>query len=199
MRTTAEETEQTNQLILETAIRIFSKKSYESVNMQDIAEAAGISRGPLYYRYKTKADLFRAAYCADSERQVEDYRAIFSQDKPILERIRDDMVYCTSGMEMEDYAAMNKSVLREQFPDLIEKTHDYEKQVFSIKEEAVSEAIAAGELRADADAREIVNLMFIFAEGLFSVANRHFRLSRKEIDARIDDLMDILEKRYRAG
>lgn len=196
MRTTAEETELMDKLILDAAIEVFSKVPYDSVNMQDIAEKAGVSRGPLYYRYKTKADLFRAAYNEYCVRKIDRYREIFSQDKPILERVREDMEYCLSGINLDEYIWLNNRGIRQAFPDLVDKSLEGEKAVFSMKVEAVRRAMEAGELRSDADPNEIVNLIFIFAEGLFVLMNRQFTLTDEELGARVDDLLDIIEKRY---
>ena len=62
MRTTAEETQRNDENIIAAAIKVFSEKGYDSASMQDIADEAQISRGPLYYRYKTKKGYFPGCY-----------------------------------------------------------------------------------------------------------------------------------------
>ena len=47
--------------LLECAIRHFSQKGYVATNLLEIAEEAGVSRGPLYYYFSNKADLYVAA------------------------------------------------------------------------------------------------------------------------------------------
>lgn len=59
-RKTAEESEKTRQLLLDTAGEVFYKKGVSQTTLQDVAEAAGMSRGAIYWRFKDKAELFRA-------------------------------------------------------------------------------------------------------------------------------------------
>ncbi|MDZ7374115.1 MAG: TetR/AcrR family transcriptional regulator [candidate division KSB1 bacterium] len=54
--------------ILEAAIRLFAEKGYHETRMDDVAEAAGLSKGALYLYYKSKEDLF----CALIEEKVQE-------------------------------------------------------------------------------------------------------------------------------
>ncbi len=59
MKRTKKEAEQTKELILETALDIFSKKSYELSTLNDIASAAGLTRGAIYWHFKDKTDILK--------------------------------------------------------------------------------------------------------------------------------------------
>lgn len=50
--------ENTKQLILNEALRLFSVKGYESVSVDEIAAAVGIKAPSLYKHYKNKRDIF---------------------------------------------------------------------------------------------------------------------------------------------
>ena len=97
MRTTPEETRRNKELIINTGIQVFSKNGYDAANMKDIAEAAGISRGPLYYHFDSKLTLYIACVKAYTDRELQEYRRIFSQDKYILDLIREDLYYFKKG------------------------------------------------------------------------------------------------------
>jgi AcrR family transcriptional regulator len=43
------------------ARRLFAEKGFEGVSVDDIAAAAGLTKGAVYYQFKDKTDLFRAA------------------------------------------------------------------------------------------------------------------------------------------
>lgn len=60
MRRTKEEAEQTRQDLLEAALTIFSKNGYTASRLEDIAEAAGVTRGAIYHHFGSKEDLFIA-------------------------------------------------------------------------------------------------------------------------------------------
>lgn len=48
--------------ITEVAIELFKEQGYDSVKIQDICEAAGISVGAFYHHFKSKENMFATAY-----------------------------------------------------------------------------------------------------------------------------------------
>ncbi|WP_334118568.1 TetR family transcriptional regulator [Limnobacter sp.] len=60
MRKTKEEAQETRNLILDTAEAIFSEKGVSRTTLNDIANAAELTRGAIYWHFKNKADLFDA-------------------------------------------------------------------------------------------------------------------------------------------
>lgn len=60
VRKTKEEAEQTRHLILDTAERVFHAKGVTRTSLADIAEAAGLTRGAIYWHFRNKTDLFTA-------------------------------------------------------------------------------------------------------------------------------------------
>ncbi|HEX3012268.1 MAG TPA: TetR/AcrR family transcriptional regulator, partial [Syntrophomonadaceae bacterium] len=93
MRNSKEDTEAVKKLIIEKAIEVFSQKGYEATNMQDIADAAGISRGPLYYHFKNKKDLYNYVIDVYINYNLDKYIEIFDQNTPIIKKIEDDLYY----------------------------------------------------------------------------------------------------------
>ena len=60
MRRTKEEAEQTRQNLLDSALRVFSRKGYEVARLQDIAAEADVTRGAIYHHFGSKAELYTA-------------------------------------------------------------------------------------------------------------------------------------------
>ena len=60
VRRTKDEAQETRSHILDTAERVFHKKGVSSTSLDDIARAAGVTRGAIYWHFKNKADLFDA-------------------------------------------------------------------------------------------------------------------------------------------
>ena len=53
--------EQTVELILETARRLFLEKGYEATTIQDIVDGlGGLTKGAVYHHFKSKADIMNA-------------------------------------------------------------------------------------------------------------------------------------------
>jgi len=60
MRRTKEDAEQTRQDLLEAALTVFSKNGYTASRLEDIAQAAGVTRGAIYHHFGSKYDLYIA-------------------------------------------------------------------------------------------------------------------------------------------
>src|SRR5437588_2091488 len=59
-RTQAERSAATQRALIEAARRLWGERGYAEVGTPEIAEAAGVTRGAMYYQYADKAALFRA-------------------------------------------------------------------------------------------------------------------------------------------
>lgn len=57
MRRTKEDAEITRQQLLKSALVIFSEKGYTTTRLTDIAEAAGVTRGAIYWHFGSKKEL----------------------------------------------------------------------------------------------------------------------------------------------
>jgi len=57
-RRTREDAERTRQDILDAAFRTFTQKGFMRTTLNDIARAAGVTRGAVYWHFKDKVDLF---------------------------------------------------------------------------------------------------------------------------------------------
>jgi AcrR family transcriptional regulator len=61
--------ERTRRDVLDAAREIFTGRGFADASMEEIAERAGVTRGPLYHYFDDKQDLFRAVY-AEVERYL---------------------------------------------------------------------------------------------------------------------------------
>jgi TetR/AcrR family transcriptional regulator, acrAB operon repressor len=59
-RRTKEEAQATRSHILDTAKQVFEKRGVSGTSLHEIAKAAGLTRGAIYWHFKDKADLFNA-------------------------------------------------------------------------------------------------------------------------------------------
>ncbi|MEM7331967.1 MAG: TetR family transcriptional regulator [Chloroflexota bacterium] len=59
MRRTKEEAAKTRQDLLDAALETFSVKGYQATRLQDIAKAAGTTRGAIYHHFENKAALYK--------------------------------------------------------------------------------------------------------------------------------------------
>ncbi|WCR44264.1 TetR family transcriptional regulator [Stutzerimonas stutzeri] len=67
MRRTKEDAEQTRLKIIAAALELFSRNGYLNTTLAMIAEAAGFSRGPIYWHFKSKDELYEAVLAYSQE------------------------------------------------------------------------------------------------------------------------------------
>ena len=60
VRRTKKEALETRDRLLDTAERVFLKKGVARTSLADVADAAGVTRGAIYWHFRNKADLFDA-------------------------------------------------------------------------------------------------------------------------------------------
>ena len=59
-RRTKEEAQETRNRLLDTAEHVFNERGVSRTSLAEIAEAAGVTRGAIYWHFKNKLDLFNA-------------------------------------------------------------------------------------------------------------------------------------------
>ena len=102
-RKTKEQARETRQHILDVALRLFSQQGVSSTSLAEIAKAAGVTRGAIYWHFKNKSDLFNEIW-ALSESSISDleieYRVKFPDDP--LSVLREILVYILEATVIEE-------------------------------------------------------------------------------------------------
>ena len=62
MRRTKEEAEQTRQAIMAAAVDLFAERGYAHTSLEQIAKAAAVTRGAIYWHFKNKAEIYDALH-----------------------------------------------------------------------------------------------------------------------------------------
>lgn len=60
MRRTKEDAQQTRETLIDAAEQVFAERGVSRTSLQEIAKAAGMTRGAIYWHFKDKAELFNA-------------------------------------------------------------------------------------------------------------------------------------------
>ncbi|WP_263064858.1 multidrug efflux transporter transcriptional repressor AcrR [Dickeya dadantii] len=93
-RKTKQQAHETKLQIMDAALRLFSEHGVSSTSLSDIATAAGVTRGAIYWHFKNKAELFDEIW-ARSEAKISDfeteYQAKFPDDP--LHVLRELLIY----------------------------------------------------------------------------------------------------------
>lgn len=80
--------QKTRQLILEAAKTLFIQKGYDHTTVEEIMQLTGLSKGGLYYHFKSKEEIMDAMLQSIIEDNLEQARKVVLQkDYPIIQRI----------------------------------------------------------------------------------------------------------------
>jgi AcrR family transcriptional regulator len=83
-RLTREETrEQTTQRLLDAALKVIARQGLEAASVEDIAAAAGYTRGAFYSNFSSKEDLFIELLRRDHEKAIAELLALRSDALPL--------------------------------------------------------------------------------------------------------------------
>ncbi|WP_329180313.1 MULTISPECIES: TetR/AcrR family transcriptional regulator [unclassified Streptomyces] len=90
--------------LLAEATRLFAERGYDRTSVQEIVEAAGVTKGALYHYFGSKDDLLHEIYARVLRLQTERLDAIASRDTPVQERLAEAAadVVVTSIQNLDD-------------------------------------------------------------------------------------------------
>ena len=197
MRTTAEETKRNDQRIIEAAIRVFSEKGYDAASMQDIADEAQVSRGPLYYRYKTKKEIFLTALDTFFRQELACHMELLHQDRPFTEKLKEYLYYATRNLRENKPEFPMEISSNPEMEDVNRRVRMMYAEGYGLLKDVLTRAVRNGELRADTDVEHLCNLIFIAFDGLrYSRLKSGILTSPEKVETAIDHMCMLVQARY---
>jgi TetR/AcrR family transcriptional regulator, acrAB operon repressor len=174
MRRTKEDAEKTKEDLLKAALKVFSQKGYARATLQDIAEAAGVTRGALYWHFQGKAEL----YCQlVTERYAPTGHAmtrVVSEKITPLQKLRKLIVLSMASVEEDPElrATMEmtlfKTELTEDMVPMMEAKNRAVNALIDSTARLIEEAKAAKRVRRGVDARVAAIGVQSFVSGVVS-------------------------------
>ena len=197
MRTTAEETQRNDEIIIAAAIKVFSEKGYDAASMQDIADEAKVSRGPLYYRYKTKKDIYLAAMDAYAKNELGEQARILRQKKPGTEKLSEYLHFGIRYAHKNSVAFPMDISTDPAMEDVNERIREIYSWSAAMLRQFVQSAVDAGEMKPGTDVDGLVNLLFIIYDGLrYSHAKSGIIPTPEQVEKTIDQITDLMIAGY---
>jgi len=142
------------------ALKVFSTQGYRASRLEDVAEAAGVSKGTIYHYFRNKEDLLsqalegkRSIHLARIEEQLKNFKGSASEKLRFLSE-------CGWKAWMgDDWGRYNKLMFGEIANELPEVFLQSIKlgllQVWNFTEDTIREGQSSGEFRKDANAKAI--------------------------------------------
>jgi AcrR family transcriptional regulator len=188
MRKTKEDTEISKLRILMAAEDEFCQRGFIAANMDSIAKAAGLTKGAIFWHYKSKADLFKAIIKRATGRMKAIFREVFSSSQPMLimekyreviKQIKKDKVFSVL-LVLVDTEKVGSIP-----PDVLRECHKEISEIFKDSIQNLSEAKKRGELRADTDIRNVLLTITLIMSGFAKI--KDFGSMIAPIGGHIDD------------
>jgi len=174
-RKTREEAEKTRSRILDAAFVVFTRKGFVRTTLNDIAEAAGVTRGAIYWHFRDKVELFNALSDEMDREAAVGPEDLPSEEVTSLERIRDLALEYLSHFENNSrYAVFYEMLLyKTEHTQELEPILNHERQ----KHRAIRDRLAViftklkekGKLRSDLDPSEAALALVAFIVGLVEI------------------------------
>lgn len=160
--------EQTRRLICTEAYKLFAARGYKDITMQDICEAAGLSRGGLYRHYSGTEQIFLEILSHLLESQQNEFSEKIRQGIPATEILED--VFLRYEREMIDSGASLSTAIYEFFsdPEISKSENSVSRQYLKSKSmwlELIRYGIDTNEFRA-ADPEAVIDLIVFSYQGV---------------------------------
>ncbi len=172
MRKTKEEALVTRENILTAALDVFSQRGYSAARLEDIAQAAEVTRGAIYHHFAGKEELYVALVTERSAGINQLAEEIIGQGGTSLEILRRLLVGLFKYLdENEEYCALlelavSNMGLTEGLESIRDDTVRGRRQLADLFQEMLSQGIKAGEIRSDLSARSAAWNLVSYMNGL---------------------------------
>jgi TetR/AcrR family transcriptional regulator, acrAB operon repressor len=172
-RKTKQQALETRQHILDVALRLFSQQGVSSTSLAEIAKAAGVTRGAIYWHFKNKSDLFSEIWqiSESSIGSLElEYRAKFPGDP--LSVLREILVYILEATVVEERRRLMMEIIFHKCEFVgemacVQQTQrDLCLESYERIEQTLKECIQAQQLPADLMTRRATILMRGYISGI---------------------------------
>jgi TetR/AcrR family acrAB operon transcriptional repressor len=175
MRRTKEEAAVTRVTLLKTALSVFSVKGYAAATLDDVAKAARVTRGAIYWHFKSKADLYNTLVEEFSARGAAVVQQAIAEGGTLLEILRRVFVRQCSLIEEDKEAravmelALFKTGLDADLQAGRKKQLEAGKSLLEGITAAMQQGIGQGVLRNDLDAADMARAFVAFENGVIQL------------------------------
>ena len=175
MRRTKQEAAVTRATLLKTALSIFSAKGYSAATLDDVAKAAKMTRGAIYWHFKSKADLYNTLVDEVSARGAAVVQQAVAEGGTLIEILRRVFVRQCALIEEDKEAravmelALFKTGLDPELQAGRKKQLEAGNALITGITDAMRQGVARGVLRSDIDPADMARAFIAFENGAIQV------------------------------
>lgn len=173
MKKTAAEAAATRQALLQAALQVFSTQGYAATTLEQVARAAGVTRGAVYWHFSNKAALYHALLQTYGGRAGQIMQHAVAEGGSFIDVCRRILVNLLLSLEndQEMRAVMELSLFKtEQSADLAEVFQEQRaatRAMVTMLAGIMQQGIALGALRGEADPQDMARAFLAYQDGLF--------------------------------
>ncbi|HQR54484.1 MAG TPA: TetR family transcriptional regulator [Burkholderiaceae bacterium] len=183
--------------MLDAAAVVFWKRGVAQASLSEVAQAAGVTRGAVYWHFANKAALFTAlTECAESIRRDRQERLSNRARRDPLGALRDGVIEALRAAASHEAEARlyELAFLRTEFNDELECAHrlqaESESECYRSLEQTLRAAVATGQLPGSLDVELTARAMYSYVTGLMRTAMHP--ASKLDLANRAETLVDLL-------
>ncbi|MCV9965387.1 TetR/AcrR family transcriptional regulator [Pararhizobium sp. BT-229] len=174
------------------AAEVFTRYGFKKASMQDVADAAMMSRAALYLHFRNKDDLFRSLMQWHYGEALKAAEAAFSTDRPFIPRMESALAAFTMAMMGPVKASAYGLELFEANMMLAGDINAATAlRLRALIENAVTTAVSRGEISLSAtglSAEGLTDLVYVCLDGIKKAPN-----GLEKLDKRLAALMRLLD------
>jgi len=202
MRRTKEEAAVTRATVLKAALSVFSAKGYAAATLDDVAKAAKVTRGAIYWHFKGKADLYNTLVEEMSARGASIVQQAVAEGGTLIDILRQVFISQCALIEDDKEAravmelALFKTGLDPELQAGRKKQIDAGNALITGIADAMKMGVSQGMLRDDMDPTDMARAFIAFENGaiqMWLVSPKSFSL-KKSAESFADVLVKGLQK-----
>jgi AcrR family transcriptional regulator len=159
--------------ILDVAASIFLERGFADTSMQQIADAAGVTKAALYYHFDSKEELFAVVVQSGVNALWEGIIARAEADGPLRAILRDIVVYLSDTVNIMNVSSIMEDVTRHLPAERMLEIFTEHPTPDVALSQLFERAVARGEMRGLTDLNAVAALFSGMAMGLLHRGHTH--------------------------
>ncbi|MEV4150124.1 ScbR family autoregulator-binding transcription factor [Amycolatopsis sp. NPDC049691] len=188
--------EQTRRLLLEAAAELLHRDGYAATSMVGIAQAAGVTKGGLYFHFSSKDEICDEVQDAATAVLREHVSRQLAVPRPALPRLADLSRALMHWLDTDPKVGASFRMAREMGA-ADERFVGFSRAWLAQVHEYVAEALAGGELGTDVPIETAELLVVVTCVGLESVVSSRIVVPDSDLPAMLGKLWRLLELSHR--
>jgi len=189
------EKEHRREEIIDAAQKIFFQKGLQLATMDEIADAAELSKGTLYLYYKSKEDLYLAVMMRGMDVLYEIFSRVLSADHPTLKTIANlGEAYYEFFKEHRNYYRMfyffeNPQVHKQVSEGMLQTCAGHNGKVWAIIIDLINRGIEEGVIQEDIDPKQAAVILWATSNGLMRQMDREDTYWSETMGVNLEDAL----------